>query len=184
MRVPGAFAALVAGSIAVACSGEPLAPPSSRAPAFAASSQGMVKTPISGTLQSIGGTPFDDVLFTPSGRCHATGATQTFDVTGDLEGSLTAHYEPQNSPCNFVEPGAGPAASGPAEGTMTFHGTTGPVAGHWNTNCRPADTAVGVSCDGIMNLRGYDALEGVQFHIYWGPAGGPSYPYEGTAFSR
>lgn len=185
MRVPRIFTAIVAGSIAVACSSEPVAPRSLQAPAIAASSQGMVKTPISGTFEPPrpGSAP-DFFLATPSGRCHLSrGATNVFDTTGDLVGTLTAHYEPQNNPCNLVEPGSRLTAMGPMEGIVTFQGTTGPVEGHWNTECRPGDTVAGLTCDGVVNLRGHGELEGVQFHIDWGPGWWPL-PYAGTAFSR
>ena len=73
--------------------------------------------------------------------------------------------------------------SGEFGGQVTFQGRSGEFAGHWETNCK-FDPALGTpSCDGVSNARGLGGLEGVQFHIKWGPGWWP-FSYSGTAFSQ
>jgi hypothetical protein len=162
----------------VACTDqEPVAPDMS--PVFAAGA-GMNKEPISGALKFVGSSEPGRSVITPSGICHFWDVpvfTHYYD--GSVEGPVT-FYEQQHLPCD----GGHIVALGPFEGEVTWNGRSGTISGQFTTNCKPdASQPLGVSCDGTMNARGSDGLEGVQFHMKWGPGWYP-FPYTGTAFWR
>lgn len=186
MRRHAATVALALGLALAACEQAPPAAPESPSSPLAplAAAQGVTKLPIEGVIASLGTTQ-PNVRSTPSGRCHLTDYFNTGQFTsGDLEGSIQYHYHAVNLPC---VPSAGPGsrltASGPIEGEITFRGKTGPVSGHWSTECRPGETLSGLSCDGVYNLRGSGELEGVRFHVVWGPGWWP-FSYSGTVSSH
>ena len=144
-----------------------------------ASTAGMTKEAIGGTIDLTAARPPGSVLITPSGRCHFRDWDGVNVFQGDVSGVVTFH-EQVNAPCTFNDL----VGSGPFDGTVTWHGRTGVIAGQWTTNCN-ADPSqpIGLSCDGVMNARGTGGLEGVQFHFAWGPGWFP-FPYTGTAFSQ
>jgi hypothetical protein len=141
----------------------------------------MEKTPISGMVAAAGSTPPGRVVITPSGRCHFWDLPVFTMFTGDVEGGPVTYNEQIHRRCDARD---NMVASAPVEGEVTWNGRTGIVSGHFTTLCKPdASQPVGVSCDGTMNLRGSGGLEGVQFHMKWGPGWYP-FPYTGTAFSK
>jgi hypothetical protein len=144
----------------------------------AASSAGMNKSSIQGVIGQIALLP-GDTRITPSGRCHFRGVSVINSISGDVTGTLT-FFENEHAPCDFSDL----VGSGPVQGLVTWNGRSGVVAGQWTTNCdADASQPIGLSCDGVMNLRGSGGLDGVQFHFAWGPGWYP-FPYTGTAFAR
>ena len=176
----------LAGMLITACEQEPLAVqrapeqglPMGAAPSAAASAAGMNKSSIAGFVASIAALP-GETHITPSGRRHFSDVPVINSIRGDLTGTLT-FFEQELAPCDF----SALVGSGPVSGPVTWNGRSGVIAGQWTTNCKPdASQPIGLSCDGVMNLRGSGGLEGVQFHIAWGPGWYP-FPYTGTAFSQ
>jgi hypothetical protein len=149
--------------LAVACTDQdPVAPDTS--PLFKV--EGPHKMPISG-VTGINWADPDGPKYThatPSGICHHWDWVWSFYDAGDLEGDVLFH-ENQNRLCD----GTGHlVARGPFEGEVTWNDRTGTISGMWTTNCKPVDGIL--SCGGIMNARGSGGLEGVHFHIEWGPS--------------
>ena len=140
---------------------------------------GVTKEPIGGEIGLLGlGAP-DRTVATPGGMCHLFDVPVFTEFTGDLEGTMTVH-ESIHQKCV----GGRLVASGPFEGEITWNERTGMIAGQFTTNCDPDPSQpTGVSCDGTMIARGSGGLEGVRFHIDWGPGWYP-FPYRGTAFSK
>ena len=144
----------------------------------AASAAGMSKSSIQGRIAQIAVLP-GDTRSTPSGRCHFRGVPVINSISGDVTGTLT-FLENNQATCSFSDL----VGAGPVEGQVTWSGRSGVVAGEWTTNCNAdASQPIGLSCDGVMNLRGSGGLDGVQFHFEWGPGWYP-FPYTGTAFAR
>ena len=136
------------------------------------------KTSISGTIAFVTTLAPGRFLSTPSGRCHFWDFPEITQFTGDISGSVT-FTEHVNAPCDL----SNLVASAPVSGQVTWDGRTGGISGQWATNCT-ADPSqpVGLSCAGTFNLRGTGPLDGVHFHLTWGPGWFP-FPYTGTAFS-
>jgi hypothetical protein len=136
------------------------------------------KDAISGTItNSVPGFPAR-VVVTPSGRCHFFGYPNVTLFTGDVSGTVTFE-EHVNAPCDLTDV----VGNGPISGVVIWNGRTGSISGEWTTNCTPdASQVVGLSCDGVMNVRGSGGLEGVHFKFNWGPGWFP-FPYSGTASS-
>ena len=179
---PMALVAAATGVISLACADNtPASPPNrtvSPRAAMAANIAGTEKTPISGTLQIVGLDPPTRTLVTPSDRCHLWNGVEHTVYSGDVQGSVTyiANVKGDCALTHFT-------VSGTFGGQVTFQGRSGEMAGIWETNCK-FDPALGTpSCDGVSNARGSGGLEGVQFHIKWGPGWWP-FPYSGTAFSQ
>jgi len=170
--------------LVVACTDQdPVAPDT--APLFS-SVAGMKKVPISGFAVSVDEPPdLKPPLITPSGMCHFYASPGIAQYSGDFEGTVTFHRRVVNVACSYNPDDIGAfTGNGPADGTVTYQGRTGTIQGMWTTNCKPdAGSVVGWSCDGTMNFRGSGDLEGVQFHINWGPGWWP-FPYTGTAFYK
>jgi hypothetical protein len=160
----------------VACTDQdPVEPDTS--PLFAVGA-GMKKAPISGLLQSAGGGTPGGVFETPSGICHFWDLPVYTYYEGSLEGPVTFLENIHNKWCDYSHL----VCSGPFEGAVTWNGRSGTISGQWTTNCKPDDSQpLGVACDGTMNARGSGGLEGVKFHMKWGPGWYP-FPYTGTAF--
>jgi hypothetical protein len=163
--------------LVVACTDQdPVAPDMS--PLFSAAA-GMDKEAISGTIAAAGTEAQERSLITPSGMCHFWNLPNFTDFHGAVEGPVT-FYEDQHFKCDFSTYHL--VASGPVEGDVEWNGLEGNISGQWTTNCKPDDSQpLGLSCDGTMNLRGSGELEGVQFHMKWGPGWFP-FDYTGTAF--
>jgi len=143
-----------------------------------ASVAGPEKTPINGAIQIVGIDPPSRILVTPSDRCHQWNVVEHTVYSGDLQGSVTyiANVKGDCELTHFT-------SSGTFGGPVTFQGRSGEMAGTWETNCK-IDPALGtLSCDGESNARGLGGLEGVQFHIKWGPGWWP-FSYSGTAFAN
>ena len=139
---------------------------------------GMNKVDIIGTIESTGSGAAGRSITTPSGMCHLWKPVFT-DYTGDIVGVMTFH-EQQHLKCDFSRF----VGSGRVEGDVTWNGRDGIISGQWTTNCKPdALQPLGISCDGTMNVRGSGGLEGVRFHMKWGPGWYP-FPYTGTASYR
>ena len=144
----------------------------------AAAAAGMNKSLIHGFIGQIAILP-GDTRSTPSGRCHFRGVSVINSISGDVTGTLT-FYENEQATCNFSDL----VGAGPVQGPVTWNGRSGVISGQWTTNCNAdASQPLGLTCDGVMNLRGSGGLDGVQFHFEWGPGWYP-FPYTGTAFSR
>lgn len=169
-----------------ACAGDPggiNAPQNSsaekQAPTFSANAIASSKTSISGTItNSVPGIP-GGFHQTPSGRCQYRAWPNVTQFTGDVSGTVT-FLEKVNAPCDISDI----VASGPVSGEVTWNGRTGEISGQWTTNC-VADASqppLGLSCAGVMNLRGSGELDGVHFKVNWGPGWFP-FPYTGTASS-
>ena|ERR1700741_19869 len=136
------------------------------------------KTAINGTIVFVATLAPGRVLITPSGRCHFWAFPEITQFTGDISGSVTFN-EHVNAPCDLSDL----VASAPVSGQVTWDGRTGGISGQWATNCTPDPSQpAGLSCAGTFNLRGTGGLEGVHFHLTWGPGWFP-FAYEGTAFS-
>ena len=162
--------------LVVACTDqEPVAPDTS--PLFSAAA-GMNKEPISGTLAFVGGAVPARTVTTPSGICHFFDQPVFTDYEGSLDGPVTFYENIHNKWCDYSHL----VCSGPFEGVVTWKERTGTISGQFTTNCKPdASQPLGVACDGTMNARGSGGLEGVRFHIKWGPGWYP-FQYSGTAF--
>jgi len=146
--------------------------------ALAANVAGTQKTPISGTLQIVGVDPPTRTLVTPSDMCRQWKVAEHTVYSGDVQGSVT-YIANTKGDCSLTHL----VVAGSFGGQVTFQGRSGEMAGHWETNCK-FDPALGtLSCDGESNARGSGGLEGVQFHIKWGPGWWP-FSYSGTAFSQ
>jgi hypothetical protein len=140
----------------------------------------MNKAPIGGELLGpFGAAGPTRTVITPSGMCHFWGRTVFTELSGSIVGPVAFH-ERQHFKCDFSRF----VGSGPFEGEVTWNGRSGTISGQWTTNCKPDDSQpLGISCDGTMNARGSGGLEGVKFHMKWGPGWYP-FPYAGTAFYR
>lgn len=142
-------------------------------------SDGVEKTSISGEIDLIGVEPPERVLITPGDIRHVWNFLEITEFTGDVEGTvyIDVHSHGSNEGDNFT-------TMGPAEGEVTWNGRTGTISGQFTTKCEPdASEPTGTSCDGTWNFRGSGGLDGVRFHIEWGPGWFP-FPYSGTAFSK
>ncbi|NIS65230.1 MAG: hypothetical protein GTO05_08745 [Gemmatimonadales bacterium] len=161
----------------VACADqEPTAPDVS--PVFSAGA-GMNKELISGTSDLVGAGMAERAFTTPSGMCHLWDAPVFTHSSGSIEGPVTFN-EQQHLRCDFSHL----VASGPFEGEVTWNGRSGTISGQWATNCKPdASQPLGISCDGTYIARGTGGLDGVRFHVKWGPGWFP-FSYTGTAFWR
>jgi hypothetical protein len=185
MRAQAKLLTLIAATaIAAGCDGGPLGvtgPGASGAigPSLAAGSQGMTRSPISGTIANVSiGNP-GRLVVTPSGRCHFFDVPVGNFFDGDVVGAVTFH-ELENAACDLSDV----VGAGPFEGTVTWKGRTGTISGEWTTNCTTDPSQpIGLSCGGTMTARGSGGLEGVQFHFDWGPGWYP-FPYTGTAFAQ
>jgi hypothetical protein len=143
------------------------------------SSDGVFKQPIAGTISFVGGGSLGGFRMTPSGRCFFLNAEVIDHFEGDLVGPVIFD-ENERAPCDFTHL----TGSGPAVAHVTWNGVSGTIAGQWTTNCKAdASQPIGLSCDGTMNMRGSDGLDGVQFHFKWGPGWYP-FSYSGTASSH
>jgi len=141
-------------------------------------SSAVVKQPITGTISFVGGGSLGGFRMTPSGQCFFLNAQVIDHFEGDVVGPVT-FYEDQRAPCDFSHL----TGSGPFVAQVTWNGQAGTITGQWTTNCKAdASQPIGLSCDGTMNARGSDGLDGVQFHFKWGPGWYP-FNYTGTAFS-
>jgi hypothetical protein len=169
------------GVFALACSGAaPTAPaPIGAGPtSFLADSAGLQKSGISGTMALVALGPPERRIVTPAGMIHLWEMPEYSVFAGDIAGPVTFHAS-----ASRTSDGTHLICRGPFDGEVTFQGRTGRLAGQWTTNCK-WDPALGrVSCGGTMNARGEGLLDGVQFHIQWGPGWWP-FSYTGTAFSK
>ncbi len=167
--------------LVVACADQhPAAPDSS--PLFSATA-GTNKTPISGTVEFVASGDPARTVTTPSDMCHLWNAPVITYTSGSLEG-LTTFDENIHRRCDYSHL----VASGPFEGEMTWYGPSGPISGtisgQFTTNCKPDPSQLlGISCDGTYSARGSGDLEGIQFHVKWGPGWYP-FTYSGTAFYK
>ena len=147
--------------------------------AAALASSGMTKTPVAGTIVSLGQIPPERFIQTPSGMCHYFDSPAITQFTGDVAGSVIFDESIQ-ARCGFGTL----HASAPVHGDVSWNGRSGTISGQWTTNCTAdASQPFGLSCGGTFNVRGSGGLEGVQFHFDWGPGWFP-FPYSGTAFSQ
>ena len=136
--------------------------------------EGATMLPIAGELDLTGGTP-GDLRITPGGIFHEQGGTAVTEFTGDVAGTVTFFYKRVHFTADFSYM----VAKGPYEGEVTWNGRTGSMAGMFTTNCRP-DSAGLLSCGGTMIGHGSGDLDGVKFHIDWGPGWWP-FSYDGFA---
>jgi len=173
--------AIVAAVVVVGCAdgGAPVAPLRSAMPlqlGIANAGSGTQKTAISGTIALNVVDPPTRFRQTPSEVCHLLGVLEHTTYSGDIAGEVT-YVANAKLDCATTHL----RSSGSFGGHVTYQGRTGDIVGHWETNCK-FDEALGtLSCDGISNARGSGGLEGVQFHIAWGPGWWP-FKYTGTAF--
>lgn len=139
----------------------------------------VIKTPIAGTLDFMSQDAPGRTVRTLRDICHVWELPVHDYFAGDVEGPVT-FLEQGHGPCDYSRL----SGSGPFEADVVWNGRAGKISGQWTTNCKPEpSSAMGISCDGIMNARGSGGLEGVQFHFEWGPGFYP-FPYRGTAFSK
>jgi hypothetical protein len=98
---------------------------------------------------------------------------------GVIVGFVTFRRRVMNAPCSLLPEDLGAFAfSAPFDGEVTWKGRSGMIAGQSTANCRrDASQLAGWSCDGTMNARGSGDLDGVQFHIKWGPG---CWPFRNT----
>jgi hypothetical protein len=135
---------------------------------------GATQEPISGTLEYVSETPGTERI-TPGGIWHEQGSTAVTEYTGDIAGTVTFFYKR----VHLALDGSHLVSKGPFEGEVTWNGRTGVMAGMFTTECK-ADVPFEFSCDGIMIGHGSGDLDGVKFHINWGPGFWP-FDYEGFA---
>jgi len=169
------------GLACVAACGEPVGLSSAavqRLKPPSAASSAVVKEPIAGIISFVGSGSLGGFRMTPSGQCFFLNAEVIAHFEGDVVGPVTFD-ENERAPCDFYHL----TGSGPFVAQVTWNGRSGTIAGQWTTNCKPdSSQPIGLSCDGTMNARGSDGLDGVQLHFKWGPGWYP-FPYTGTAFS-
>jgi hypothetical protein len=133
--------------------------------------------PISGTMAG-GVVALPDPDVTPSGILHFphTGGLAVSEWVGDpgvdLVGSIMWRY---HATTWMDAVGTRIVASGAVDGEMTWNDRTGYVSGRFALNCKPDDAAVRL-CDGNLVLHGDGELDGVKFHVFWGPA--PWFPFQ------
>jgi len=139
---------------------------------------GTDKTPLSGTLQLFGVDPATRAMATPSDMCRQWGVLEHTTYYGDIQGDVT-YVANTKGDCDFSHL----VVSGTFGGPVTFQGRSGRMDGVWETNCKPDPNLGTLSCDGESNARGSGGLDGVQFHIKWGPGWWP-FSYSGTAFTQ
>lgn len=138
----------------------------------------VVKETIAGTISFDGVGSVAGFRVTPGGQCFFQGVETNSQLAGDLAGPIT-FYENERAPCDLSHL----TGNGPFVAHVTWNGASGTISGEWTTNCKPdASQPIGLSCDGTMNARGSEGLDGVQFHFKWGPGWYP-FAYSGTAFS-
>ncbi len=179
MKTARLLSALVAAILPWACADAPAtAPPVHTTVAADAYTAGVEKVSITGTMVALSDGPPVRVIVTPSGNCRYWDFEGFAQFEGDVQGPVTFHRQ-LNTPCD----GSHPRGSGLVEGSLTWNGRSGPVLGQWTTNCKPDDSPDGVACDGTMNFRGSDGLDGVQIHTKWGPGYWP-FSYTGTVISN
>lgn len=142
---------------------------------LAAQAGGAESQPISGTisLDAFGGDPAFAV--TPSGIVHQTGGTAVSEFGGDIVGTVTFFYKK----IHFSADGTHLIAKGPFEGEVTWSDRTGMMTGMFTTECK-SDPGGLLSCEGVVVGHGSGDLEGVKFHIVWGPGWWP-FTYGGFA---
>lgn len=179
MRSPR-FAVVVAAAVLLACTDSaPVAPFPSSGPALtriANSGSGVQKNAIAGAIALVSLDPPTRSMETPSGMCRSWNVLEHTRYSGDVVGDVT-YVANTKGDCAFNHL----VVSGTFGGRVTYQGRTGDIAGQWETNCK-FDAALGsLSCGGISNARGSGGLEGIQFHIRWGPGWWP-FSYSGTAF--
>lgn len=142
----------------------------------AAQAGGAQEQPISGTISLIefGGVP--DFSVTPSGIVHQTGGTAVSEFGGDITGTVTFFYKK----IHFSADGTHLIAKGPFEGEVSWSDRTGVISGMFTTECKSEEVGGPLSCDGVLVAHGTGDLEGVKFHIVWGPGWWP-FTYGGFA---
>jgi hypothetical protein len=162
--------------LVVACTDQnPVAPDT--APLFSVG--GPHKQPISGVWHPGG---FDDAAYvheTPSGICHIWDLPVYGYFDGDVEGDVVVHEDQNATVCDWSTGHL--IGRGPFEANVTLFppdGPSGTISGMWTTNCKRVAEG-GLSCDGTMNGRGSEGLEGFHFHFKWGPGWWP-FDYSGT----
>ncbi len=141
-------------------------------------SNGIQQTAISGTIELLAMDPTARVIMTPSGMCQMFGTEEHMYIDGDMKGPITFHAK-DHTTCDFTHL----TGDGPFDAEVTFEGRTGTMSGQWTTNCKFDPAIANLSCDGTMNGRGSGGLEGMQFHIKWGPGYSP-WSFTGTMFSK
>jgi hypothetical protein len=137
---------------------------------------GATQEPISGTISPPTGGSDGDVWTTPGGIQHEQGSTAVTEFTGDIEGTVTFFYKR----VHLALDGSHLVSKGPFEGEVTWDGRTGVMAGMFTTECKAETVPFDFSCDGTMVGHGSGDLDGVKFHMNWGPGIFP-FPYEGFA---
>ena len=135
---------------------------------------GAAKVPIGGELSLTDDTP-GIVRPTPGGILHEQGGTAVTEYTGDIAGNVTFSYKWSHFTADFSHL----VSKGPFDGEVTWNGRTGSMSGMFTTECKPDATGM-ISCGGTMIGHGSGELEGVKFHIDWGPGFWP-FAYEGFA---
>ena len=177
-----ALVAAATGAMALACTeNAPVSPPNRSASpgaAVVANIAGSQKTSINGSLQIVGADPPTRSFVTPSDMCRNWNIAEHVVYSGDVQGLVT-YIANTKGDCALAHL----VVSGTFGGQVTFQGRSGEMAGHWETNCQFDPALNTLSCDGESNARGSGGLEGVQFHIKWGPGWWP-FSYSGTAFSH
>jgi hypothetical protein len=116
-----------------------------------------------------------DARLTPSGIVHEQGGIAVTEYTGDVAGTVTFFYKR----VHYGADGSHLVSKGSFVGEVTWNGRTGAMAGMFTTECKP-DAGVPFSCDGTMIGHGTGELDGVKFHMDWGPGFFP-FPYKGFA---
>lgn len=137
-----------------------------------ASNGGADKTPVAGTnvfLDLVPGVP----NVTPGGVFHQEGGSATLGWFGDVAGTTTITYRHST----ITPDGSRMIALARSDGQLTWDGRTGPVSGATNAICK-ADSVGQLQCGGTLVLHGSGDLDGVKFHIEWGP-GFFAFPYDG-----
>ena len=186
MKTRAPLLVLTIGTMVAACDSEPLGTTPDRASRAGDAASGVAasvaasgKSPISGTVWFVGAGAPGRTLATPSGMCGVWDQDVFALDQGDLAGPVTFH-EMEHYVCDLSHL----TGSGPFDGEVTWNGRSGTITGQWETNCKPdASQPIGLSCDGTMNARGSGGLEGVQFHMNWGPGWYP-FPYTGVAIEH
>ena len=142
-----------------------------------AANKGADKVPIAGTNLFLSLTP-DEVRVTPGGVVHQSGDEATVQWGGDITGETTITYHRSHVTRN----GHRLLAVASSHGVLTWDNRTGEVRGVTNATCK-ADDLGELVCSGTFVLHGSGELEGVTFHVKWGP-GFFLFPFEGFALDR
>lgn len=182
MKRTALLAAVAAGLVALACGGAAPTAVDQPAPVAVTQDDGTVtasaggKIPISGSFDYAGGGSPSREFTSPGGIIHFFEAPVYTSWTGDLTGDI-AFIESANV---LKDPNYKVAYRGPFEGQVTWNQRSGSVSGMWHTVCQVADTPAGYTCGGTFEAHGSGGLQGVQFHILWGPG---LYPFTYTGFA-